>query len=453
MPSTFNAEGRKIGPGRSAMSVAYALVPMRRPIPLPIAAADFVALAVGASVAARRVFGTWVPWNAPLHGEDSIWSLLGFLAVGFLAGLYLSARVGPAGSRRPSYAGAMVLVATSLLTAMAGVVISRGYWSRSFLAWTVSVWLLGSLAARLMLRQGAWSERVVIISDDFRLVTDLKASPHLAIVDVLLPSGTPPRHMVPRTTLVLDLRAVLSDDMAQFVSTWSLSGAPVRSLASLYEEQLGRLPLVHIARGWELAVPVGRSDYEPLKRFIDLVLVVVTAPLWLLLAAPIWVAVRLDSPGKAIYAQTRVGRYGSPFTLHKFRTMVDDAEQAGPRFATPGDPRLTRVGRWLRRFRMDEIPQLWGVLKGDLSLVGPRPERPHFAAHFEREIPFFSYRTLVRPGITGWAQVNYGYADDVADTVEKLTFDLYYVRHMSIWLDLQILARSVWTVLSGFGAR
>ena len=101
MPSTFNAEGRKIGSGRSAMSLAYALVPMRRPIPLPIAAADFLALAVGASVAARRVFGTWVPWNAPLHGEDSIWSLLGFLAVGFVAGLYLSARVGPAGSRRP----------------------------------------------------------------------------------------------------------------------------------------------------------------------------------------------------------------------------------------------------------------------------------------------------------------------------------------------------------------
>ena len=133
--------------------------------------------------------------------------------------------------------------------------------------------------------------------------------------------------------------------------------------------------------------------------------------------------------------------------------MVMDAEKNGPQFAAHGDDRLTRVGRWLRRFRIDELPQLWNVLKGDLSLVGPRPERPEFTDQFERSIPFYAYRHLIRPGVTGWAQVWYGYADDQADTIDKLTYDLFYLKHMSPWLDLQILGRSIWTMLSGFGAR
>jgi exopolysaccharide biosynthesis polyprenyl glycosylphosphotransferase len=294
---------------------------------------------------------------------------------------------------------------------------------------------------------------VLIVSDDKRLVADLEAAAHLDIIDLVDPAGGAPEEQSEDATLVLDLRTSLSDEMAQFVASWSLAGAPVRSLASLYEEHLGRLPMVHIPHGWELATPVGKNAYEPIKRLLDLVLVVVTLPISMVLAGLIWVAIRLDSPGPALFAQTRIGRYHKPFTLYKFRTMVDDAEADGPRFAAPHDPRLTRVGRVLRRFRVDEIPQLWCVLKGDLSLIGPRPERPFFAEHFEQEIPFFSYRTLVRPGVTGWAQVNYGYADDVADTVEKLTFDLYYVKHMSLWLDLQILGKSVRTVLTGFGAQ
>ena len=117
------------------------------------------------------------------------------------------------------------------------------------------------------------------------------------------------------------------------------------------------------------------------------------------------------------------------------------------------DPRLTRTGGFLRNSRLDEIPQLWNVLKGYLSLVGPRPERPVFVDRFSKAIPFYTSRHLVRPGVTGWSQVNFGYADGEADAIEKLTYDLYYVKHTSIWLDLHILGRSVWTVLSGFGAR
>ena len=133
--------------------------------------------------------------------------------------------------------------------------------------------------------------------------------------------------------------------------------------------------------------------------------------------------------------------------------MVADAENDGPRFAEVDDPRITTTGRFLRKSRLDEIPQLWNVLRGDLTVIGPRPERPMFVERFEQVIPFYGSRTMVRPGVTGWAQVKYGYADDEADTVEKLTYDLYYIKHSSLWLDLQILGLSVWTVLSGFGAR
>jgi lipopolysaccharide/colanic/teichoic acid biosynthesis glycosyltransferase len=222
----------------------------------------------------------------------------------------------------------------------------------------------------------------------------------------------------------------------------------------VYEEHTGRLPIVHLAEGWEVATPVAsRADYTVVKRILDTILVVITSPLWILLAAVIALAVRIDSPGPIIYKQNRVGRGGSQFTLYKFRTMDVDAEQHGPRFAAESDERLTRVGKALRRFRVDEVPQLWNVFKGDLSLVGPRPERPIFVEEFSDTIPFYAYRHLVRPGVTGWAQVNYGYADDLADTVEKLTYDLYYLKHMSPWLDLNILGRSMWTVLSGFGAQ
>ena len=123
------------------------------------------------------------------------------------------------------------------------------------------------------------------------------------------------------------------------------------------------------------------------------------------------------------------------------------------RFAGVKDDRLTRVGRLLRRTRFDELPQLWNILTGDLSLVGPRPEQGPFVERFSETIPFYTHRHLVRPGLTGWAQVNYGYADSEADTIEKLSFDLYYVKHLSPWMDLEVLGRSVWTVLSGFGAR
>jgi lipopolysaccharide/colanic/teichoic acid biosynthesis glycosyltransferase len=137
--------------------------------------------------------------------------------------------------------------------------------------------------------------------------------------------------------------------------------------------------------------------------------------------------------------------------MYKFRTMHLDAEKGGASFAKPDDPRLITGGAFLRRIRLDEIPQMWNILKGDMSLVGPRAEQVPFVDEFRRQIPFYDHRHMVRPGLTGWAQVNFGYADDEVDTIEKLTYDLYYIKHMSPVMDLRIFWKSIWTVLTGAG--
>ena len=434
---------------RQVVSAAF----MRRRFLLSVLASDFAALATGFVVAALVVFDTALPWQADLPGDASIWPLIGLLTGGGLIGAYASRRMWAQHAPRPSYGRALAIVSFSGAFTAVGVVVGRGYWSRSFVGLSLGVWGLLSLAHRAARRRRPWMERMLVVTSEKGLVEDLRSSDHAEVADILDPLGEPPEIVEADVTLVVDLRPVLSDEMAQFVSSWHLTGNPVRALSSIYEEHTGRLPMVHLVEGWELSRPVSRNEYSIFKRAIDIILVIATLPLWTLLATVIWAAVKLDSRGPAIYTQTRVRKDNATFTLFKFRTMVLDAERGGPRFALINDDRLTRAGRVLRRFRLDEIPQLWNVLRGDLSLVGPRPERPEFTEHFEQSIPFYGYRHLVRPGVTGWAQVNYGYADDEADTVEKLTYDLFYVKHMSPWLDAQILGRSIWTVLSGFGAQ
>jgi lipopolysaccharide/colanic/teichoic acid biosynthesis glycosyltransferase len=157
--------------------------------------------------------------------------------------------------------------------------------------------------------------------------------------------------------------------------------------------------------------------------------------------------------GPVIFCQTRLGEGGRVFTLYKFRTMRVDAELSGAVWAAEHDPRVTPVGRFMRKTRLDELPQLWNVLRGDMSFVGPRPERPEFLAELEAEVPFWRRRHLVKPGLTGWAQVRRGYTADAAGTGDKLSYDLWYLRHRSLVVDLAICVKTLSTVLSGFGAR
>ncbi|MBT8166223.1 MAG: sugar transferase [Acidimicrobiia bacterium] len=411
---------------------------------------DIAALAVAVLVGLALVpdFGQGVD---PIEVAPLFGAMLG----GALVGSYVSVRSWGLGAPRPSYGRAVSIVSIGVsLTALA-VVSTRMYWSRPFFVITSVAWLGLALVHRAYRRRRPWAESIVAISNEKELVEDLRSAPHANLVDSLDPRAEPPtRPFPPGTVMAVDLRAVLSDTMAQYISSLHLAGRSMRGFTSVYEEHTGRLPIVHLMEGWELTEPLeARGVYVGLKRAIDIVLVTLTAPLWILLSGIIAIVIRLDSNGPVIFAQERAGRGGKPFVLYKFRTMVDEADATGAQFAVPDDERLTRVGRGLRRFRVDELPQLWNVLKGDLSLVGPRPEQIPFVERFGQTIPFYTHRHLIRPGVTGWAQVNFGYADNEIETVEKLSYDLYYLKHVSPWLDLSILGRSVWTVLSGFGAQ
>jgi len=191
-----------------------------------------------------------------------------------------------------------------------------------------------------------------------------------------------------------------------------------------------------------------------LKRTIDLILSIVL----LILLSPVIIAtailIKIDSKGPVIFSQERVGKNNKTYMIYKFRSMIADAEkQSGPVWAEDNDSRITRIGRVIRKWRMDEIPQLWNVLKGNMSFVGPRPEREFFIKKLEDIIPYFGERFSVKPGITGWAQVCYGYGSSVDDAIEKLNYDLFYIKNMSAFMDLMIIMRTIKIVLFGKGAR
>ncbi len=234
-----------------------------------------------------------------------------------------------------------------------------------------------------------------------------------------------------------------------------LAGIPVSEDHAFFERLTGRVDLDHLHSGrlvFADGFGHGRLD-AVLKRSFDLVLaslaLILVAPL-LLLAA---LAVKLEDGGPVLFRQQRVGRNGVPFEMLKLRSMRVDAERDGPRFAAVGDRRVTRVGRFLRRTRIDELPQLVNVLKGEMSFVGPRPERPMFVDEITRVLPCFPLRHRLRPGLAGWAQLNHPYAADLADTRVKLEYDIYYIKNWSLFLDLLILAQTLRVVVWGNGAR
>jgi exopolysaccharide biosynthesis polyprenyl glycosylphosphotransferase len=181
---------------------------------------------------------------------------------------------------------------------------------------------------------------------------------------------------------------------------------------------------------------------------ISIVGLVALAPLFVFIAA----LIRLDSPGSVFYRQVRVGLRGQPYMIWKFRSMRQDAEKSGPRWAQANDPRISRVGWWLRKTRIDEFPQLVNVLRGEMSLVGPRPERPVFVQDLRTAIPYYDLRHTVRPGVTGWAQVKFRYGASQEDSHTKLQYDLYYVKNLSFLLDLKILAHTIRVMMLGEGA-
>lgn len=235
-----------------------------------------------------------------------------------------------------------------------------------------------------------------------------------------------------------------------------VKGLQVIDGATFYEQLTGKIPVSSIDPSWL----VFSSGFKKsllrvyLKRLTDitgsLILLILLSPFMLLVA----LLIKIDSKGPVTFSQDRVGKNKKEFMMHKFRSMVQDAEKiSGPVWAGEDDPRITRAGKFIRKFRIDELPQLWNVLKGEMSLVGPRPERKHFTDQLEQQIPFYAQRFIVKPGLTGWAQICFDYGATVEDAAEKLNYELFYIKNMTTSFDIFILLRTVKVVLFGKGSR
>lgn len=427
---------------------------VRRRFLIQMAVADAFALVAALSLASLAVFSTPKFWVAG-PTEGALVPLLLSLFSGAVAGR-IGASYWVGAAPRPSHVRGALVVLSGMLGAMTGIVFVRDiYWSRAFLGYAGIFWLLLAILYRSYKGRRPWEERLLVVSTDEELIDDLRMSPNVGEVIVLSPDtqGELPAPEAGQV-VVVDFKDAMGDRMAQFVSSAVLAGRRVRAFSSVYEEHTGRIPVVHLAEGWELQAPYQRvRPWLAGKRAFDLVMVLGTVVIWgpLLLLGMAVVAVR--SKGPIFFTQLRVGLNGQPFTIVKLRTMVVGAEDAGPQFASDDDLRIYPGGAFLRKYRLDEIPQLWNVLSGDLSLVGPRPEQVPFVEDFNKVIPFYDQRHVVRPGATGWAQINTGYATGKDETFEKLTYDLFYVKHMSPLMDLQVIFRSIRIVLRGVGWR
>jgi exopolysaccharide biosynthesis polyprenyl glycosylphosphotransferase len=233
-------------------------------------------------------------------------------------------------------------------------------------------------------------------------------------------------------------------------------GVEVTRMPILYEEMTGRVPVHHLESDWIIRSFVDglhvSGFYELTKRLLDILGAAVGLLIFAITCPFLSLAVYLDSGRPIFYSQPRLGRGGLIFKIHKFRTMRQNAEADGEAKTTlENDPRVTRVGRFLRRTRLDELPQFWNVLRGEMSLVGPRAERPELVAEYQKQVPFYRARLLVKPGLTGWAQINYGYVASVTETAVKIEYDLYYIKHRTLGMDLQIILRTIGTVFRRTG--
>lgn len=253
--------------------------------------------------------------------------------------------------------------------------------------------------------------------------------------------------------IVVDLHSTdLTAQWQYFLAKCTLDGIPVYNVRQLEESLTGRVKIRHMYEN-DLGSLLPSPVYSLVKRIMDITLIIVTFPITLPIMAITAIAIHLESEGGAMFIQNRVGQGGKEFKIYKFRSMCKDSEKEGAQFASAGDMRVTRIGKFIRKTRIDELPQFFNVLKGDMSLIGPRPEQKAFVDKFEEQIPFYNYRHIVKPGISGWAQVVHGYAADVDDTQVKVEHDFYYIKYFSLWLDILIVFKTLKTMFTGFGAR
>ena len=336
-------------------------------------------------------------------------------------------------------------VSIGYLAVFSIVAMFRFYYSRSFL---LCMYIFSLVFVFLFLRL---SKRFNVLN--FAVVpsgisTELKKQKSVNMFEVDSPEAS-----IDADGIVVDLHRKLSPEWIRFIADCNLKGIPIYHSAAIYEIFSGKVSLAHLSEG-TLDVYKLPFLYKGIKRIIDVLVVILSAPITIPMGVLIAILVKIDSPGPVFFIQQRTGQGGKVFDMVKFRTMIVDSKSEDKAcFAQKDDERITKVGRILRKLRLDELPQFWNVLKGEMSLIGPRPEQVPFVREFTREIPFYSYRHLVKPGITGWAQVNLGYTAGTEETREKLEYDLYYIKNLSLWLDLLIVVKTLGTMVFGSGAR
>lgn len=259
--------------------------------------------------------------------------------------------------------------------------------------------------------------------------------------------------------IVADLHFDHTDAWERRLAEAALDGVPIFHYKQVFEAQTGRVQIDHLSEN-VLGALIPSSSYHGVKRTVDLIGALIALPLFVPLLLVAAIAIKLDSRGPILFRQERVGFRTRRFKVLKFRTMRarydvndDNSRDVKAAMTAGDDERITRVGRWLRRSRIDELPQIWNILRGDMSWIGPRPEALSLSEWYANEIPFYAYRHIVRPGISGWAQVNQGHVTDLEDIHTKLQYDFFYVKHFSYWLDIIVAVRTVAVVFNGFGAK
>lgn len=247
----------------------------------------------------------------------------------------------------------------------------------------------------------------------------------------------------------------LPEELVDRLMAIRIKGVRIYRLSDFYEQYLARLPVFHLNQTWIAMAHGFELIHNPIglrfKRYVDVLIALLVGAVLLPVLLAVTLAIYFSMGRPILYRQRRTGENGTEFTVVKFRTMITGAEDDGAQYAAMDDVRITPFGKFLRKFRLDELPQLWNVLKGDMSFIGPRPERPEFIADLQRRIPYYNLRHVVKPGITGWAQVMYGYADSEEDAVEKLQYDLFYIKNYSLILDISIMVKSLKVILFGTG--
>lgn len=272
----------------------------------------------------------------------------------------------------------------------------------------------------------------------------------ITLSEPALPSGR-------EAAIVADLHHDHPDEWERTFAIAALNGIGVYHYKQVWEARTGKVRIEHLSEN-SLGSLIPSNGYAKVKRLIDIALSLAVLPIVIVPLFVTALVIRLDSPGSVFFRQERIGYRGRPFRVLKFRTMREEkpvaaADRLQAAITRDGDDRITKVGRFLRQTRIDELPQIYNVLMGDMSWIGPRPEACPLSEWYEREIPFYSYRHIVRPGITGWAQVNQGHVAGISEVHDKLRFDFYYIKNFSMWIDLVILFKTAIVVVRGFGAK